>query len=99
VSDTAINRGGGAAGTSLTQYYFGTFTSKTSNSRLLIGNRAVIALSAGGNSSGTVTVTVPADMPLGTYYLLACSDDSNLVTETNENNNCAAAARRVQVSP
>jgi len=98
VSDTVINQGGGNSGASVTQYYFGTFTTKTSNSRLLTGNRAVLALSAGAQSSGSATVTVPPDMTPGTYYLLACSDDTNLVTETNETNNCSAARTRIQVS-
>jgi len=98
VNDTAINQGGGGAGASVTQYYFGPLTTKTNSARLLIGNRAVVGLAVGASSSGSTTVAVPADMASGTYYLLACSDDTNLVSETNENNNCAAARARVQVA-
>jgi subtilisin family serine protease len=98
VSDTAVNQGGGAAAATFTQYYLSTFTTKTSTSRLLTGARAVPMMAAGGNSSGSVSVTLPADVATGAYYLLACADDTNLVIETNESNNCAAATR-MQVGP
>ncbi len=99
VSDTVSNRGGGDAGASVTQYYLGPFTNKSSSARLLSGNRTVAALAAGSSSAGTVSVTVPLDMPVGSYYLLACTDDTNLVAETNESNNCAAFATKIQVGP
>jgi len=35
---------------------------------------------------------------VGTFYLLACADDTNLVPETNETNNCSASAVRIQVA-
>jgi len=99
VSDTTINQGGSNAAASVTQYYLATYTTKSSNSRLLSGNRSVPALRAGATSSGMVTVTVPSDMAVGSYYLLACADDTNLVSETNETNNCAASATKLQVGP
>jgi subtilase family serine protease len=37
-------------------------------------------------------------MPAGTYFLLACADDTLVVPETNENNNCMASAAQVAVS-
>jgi len=99
VGDTAVNQGGGSAATSITQYYFSPLISKTANgARLLGGNRSVPALASGTSSAGTASVTVPPDMATGTFYLLACANDTNLVPETNESNNCAAAASRVQVS-
>ena len=99
VSDTATNQGGGNAATSLTQYYLSPLISKTANgSRLLTGNRAVPALASGTSSTGTAKITVPSDMATETFYLLACADDTNLVPENNENNNCAAAPTRVRVS-
>jgi hypothetical protein len=41
-------------------------------------------------SSGTAT---------GTYYLLACADDTLVVAETNEGNNCKASTGQVTVGP
>jgi subtilisin family serine protease/lysozyme family protein len=99
VSDTTTNQGGGDAGASITQYYLGPFSNKSSNARLLMGNRSVPGLSAGVISQGTVVVTVPANMATGSYYLLACADDTGLVPETNENNNCAVSFTKVQVGP
>src|SRR5437899_3946103 len=34
----------------------------------------------------------------GTYFLLACADDTLVVPETNESNNCKASATQVTVS-
>jgi subtilase family serine protease len=99
ISDTAINQGGGSAAASFTQYYLSTFTTKIAGSRLLTGIRSLAGFNAGSASAGTVTAMVPSDMATGTYYLLACADDTNVIAETNESNNCAAAAVRVQVGP
>jgi hypothetical protein len=99
VWDTTSNQGGGSAAASITQYYFSPLISKyASGARLLTGSRAVPSLSAGATSNGGTSVTVPSSVAAGTYYLLACADDTNLVTETNENNNCAAASTRIQVT-
>ena len=56
------------------------------------------ALPAGIESTGTAGVTVPATMPVGTYRLLACADDTKIVQEIVEDNNCAAAATTVSVA-
>ena len=40
---------------------------------------------------------VPTSTVLGTYYLLACADDTELVAETDEAGNCRASASTVQV--
>jgi hypothetical protein len=98
VTDTVTNPGGEDGGTSFTQYYLGPFTTKNS-ARLLSGNRAVPALPAGSSSQASVTVTIPSTMPVGNYYLLACADDTGLVPETSESNNCAASSSKIQVGP
>jgi subtilase family serine protease len=46
-----------------------------------------------------VSVTVPRKTAAGTYRLLACADAMNKVPESNEGNNCLAAAATVQVTP
>jgi subtilase family serine protease len=43
-------------------------------------------------------VTIPGNTPLGTYYLLACADDTLLVTESDETNNCIASTSTIQVT-
>ena len=57
------------------------------------------ALSAGANSAGSVTVSIPAAMPPGSYYLLACADDAKKVAESDEKDNCKAAAAQIIVTP
>jgi subtilase family serine protease len=57
----------------------------------------VLGLAPGASSSASITVTVPSSTPLGTYDLLACADDQKVVAETNEANNCRAAAMQVSV--
>ena len=96
VTDTVQNIGNAAAAASTTRYYLSTTVSK-SGARLLSGSRAVPSLAPGATSSGTVNVTVLATAA-GTYFLLACSDDTSLVPEITENNNCKASANQVTVS-
>ncbi|HEV2732232.1 MAG TPA: CARDB domain-containing protein, partial [Terriglobales bacterium] len=97
VTDTVQNIGSAAAAASTTRYYLSTTTSK-SGARLLTGSRAVPSLAPGATSSGTVTVTVSAGTAGGTYFLLACADDTLVVPETNESNNCKASTNQTTVS-
>src|SRR5204863_678388 len=80
-----------------TRYHLSTTTSK-SGARLLTGSRAVPSLASSATSSGTVTVTVSAGTAGGTYFLLACADDTLVVPETNESNNCKASTTKTTVS-
>src|SRR5438477_395106 len=57
-----------------------------SGARLLNGSRAVPSLAPSATSSGTVTVTVSAGTAGGTYFLLACADDTLVVPDSNESN-------------
>ena len=87
---------GFAAGTSRTQYYLSVDASKNAGDKLL-GGRTVPALAPGGESTATVSVTIPANTLLGSYFLLACADDTGLLLESNETDNCRASATTVQV--
>ncbi|MGE5053018.1 MAG: CARDB domain-containing protein [Acidobacteriota bacterium] len=98
VTDTVQNNGNANAAASTTRYYLSTTGSK-SGARQLNGNRSVPSLAAGATSSGSANVTVSAGTAAGTYYLLACADDTLLVPEINENNNCKASASQVTVGP
>ena len=92
VSDTVQNIGTVTAAASTTRYYLSTTTSKSASSILLTGSRSVPSLAPAATSSGNASVTVPSTLPSGTYFLLACSDNTKLVSETNESNNCKASA-------
>jgi subtilase family serine protease len=97
VTDTVQNTGSVAAAASKTRYYLSTTNSK-GGARLLTGSRAVPSLAPGAVSSGTVTVTVSVATAAGTYFLLACADDTVVVPETTESNNCKASANKTTVS-
>jgi uncharacterized repeat protein (TIGR01451 family) len=99
VTDTVTNQGGIAAGTSTTRYYLSTDTQKNAGDKLLSGTRPVAGLGPGATSTGTVTVTIPNNTGLATYYLLACADDTTNVPESNEANNCLASAAQITVTP
>ena len=98
VTDTTKNVGGDPASASTTRYYLSLDTKKGGGDVRLLGRRSLPALPAGAGSTGTVSVTVPLATPMGTYYLLACADDTKLVTESKEWNNCRASSSRVEVA-
>jgi hypothetical protein len=97
VTDTTQNSGTGSAGSSTTRYYLSTDQTRSTGDRRLSGSRVVPGLAAGGQSTGSVLVQVPNGTNAGLYWLLACSDDTQTVTEGNETNNCRASATRVTV--
>ncbi len=99
VTDTAENRGGAAAGSSLTRFYLSLDGLRDPGDLMLDGSRAVPGLAPGGTSQGTTGVTVPSTMPAGDYFLLACADHERVVPEEDEANNCRASTGRVSVTP
>jgi subtilase family serine protease len=64
---------------------------------VLDGTRSVLPLASGATSTGSTTLTIPANTPAGTYYLLAKADAGSTVTETVETNN--SMSRTIQVGP
>ncbi len=98
VTDTTTNQGNTTSGTSVTRYYFSTTNAWSSTAKLLSGTRAVPALTTGESSTGEVTVTVPSNIAVGQYYLVACADDTGTNTETDEDNNCLASTTMVNLT-
>jgi subtilase family serine protease len=98
VTDTVKNVGTVTAGASTTRYYLSIDPQKDANDVLLAGTRSVSSLTAGQTSSGNVNATIPTTTPQGTYFLLACADDLNAMTEANDLNNCLASTTKVQVT-
>ena len=101
-SDTVTNQGTADAGTSFTKYYL---TSNGVTPLYLLGERSVGAITAGNTDSGSATVTVPGEVPEGSYRLLACADAGSgtggqvsQVDESDETNNCTASAGSVAIS-
>ena len=97
VTDTVQNNGTAAAAASTTRYYL-SITGTKSGARQMNGSRAVPPLAPGASSTGSVNVSVSAGTASGTYSLLVCADDTFVVPESNENNNCTEATNEVTVS-
>jgi subtilase family serine protease len=98
VTDTAQNNGAVSAAASTTRYYL-SLDATLGGDKLLTGTRPVGTLAPGATSPGTVNVTIPTSTAAGSYFLLACADDTKMVTETNETNNCKASAGKVTIGP
>ncbi|HET8959896.1 CARDB domain-containing protein, partial [Nocardioides sp.] len=91
VQDSTRNVGLAPAGTSVTRYRLSLDGRLSAGDVLLAGERSVTALAAGATATGSKTVRVPTSMPVGTYRLLACADDTHLVSEGSESDNCRAS--------
>jgi hypothetical protein len=99
VGDVTRNQGALGAGASVTRYYVSLDTTKGAGDSLLVGSRDVPPLSARSSYMGPpVEVLIPVATKLGTYYLLACANDTGSVKETTKQNNCIASSTTVQVT-
>ena len=96
VTTTVQNQGGAAAGLSMTRHYLSRVAVRDGTARLLMGNLRVKSLGPGASAVGTATVIIPTTVQAGSYFLLACADDSRRVAESDETNNCRASAISVR---
>lgn len=89
ITDTTKNKGPAGVGSSTTSFYLSTDAHLDTGpgGDTLLGSRTVPALSSGGTSTSTTTVTIPNTTTPGKYYIIAVADSVNSVTETYENNN------------
>lgn len=99
VSYTLANQGSGTAPSSTTRFYLSASGQRDAAAILLTGMSAVSSVSAGGSTSKSRSVTIPAGTAAGTYAVLACADDLEVVVEANETNNCRAAGTTMTVTP
>jgi len=97
VGDTVLNQGAAAAASSRTRYYLSLDAARDGADTLLTALRSVVSLAPGAQSTGTVWATIPSATPPGTYHVLACADDTGLVTEQSETNNCRPSGARIVV--
>ncbi|VAW90401.1 hypothetical protein MNBD_GAMMA18-2032 [hydrothermal vent metagenome] len=87
VTQTIHNAGGSPtdSGSWVGIYLSSDATITTADTR--IGSRYIYHMAAGASFSRTISVTIPSELTVGTYYLGAIADDTNLQTESDENNN------------
>ncbi|WP_164891191.1 CARDB domain-containing protein [Botryobacter ruber] len=91
VTTTIQNNGPGSAAASSIGYYISD-RNVWDNTATLLVQRQVTSLAAGGTTSLTTYMSVPAGIVAGTYYILVKADDMGVVTETNETNNVRSVA-------
>jgi len=89
LNDTIKNQGISAVGASYITYYLSNDTEIKAND-IFLGNRYVSGLAAGASVSGSMNVTIPVRLPVGTYYWGAVTDSTLSQAESNENNNATA---------
>jgi subtilisin family serine protease len=98
ITDTTRNDNAAVADT-ITAYYLSLAAVKDASAVRLAKIRTIPDLAAGTFSTGTVTVTVPATMlPGGSYFVIACADDTGVVSEDSESDNCRASASTVLIT-
>jgi subtilase family serine protease len=98
VTDTVQNQSVFSAGASRVQYYLSLDGVKNAGDRLLSGFRTVPGLAAGAVSTGTISVIIPPNTAVASYFLLACADDATQVIESLETNNCKASTGKITVT-
>ena len=98
VKDVVMNRGATSV-QSVTRYYLSKDTVKSKRDILLKGKRIVQPLTINIISEELIPtkVTIPAGTPAHKYYVIACADVGNKVTETDETNNCTASFGIIKV--
>ncbi|HTM30604.1 MAG TPA: CARDB domain-containing protein [Vicinamibacterales bacterium] len=97
LTDTTRNLSGSPAPASSTGFYL-SLNSTIDGSDTYLGSRSVNTLASGGSESGSTTVTIPATIAPGTYYIVARADWAGLLQESNETNN-ARASNTMRVGP
>jgi subtilase family serine protease len=86
LTDTVKNQGTASIGASYMSYYLSPDPTITSDD-VRLGNRFVPGLAAGATSNGNVNFTIPATLPIGTYYWGAIADFTKSQSEADEDNN------------
>lgn len=90
LSDITENIGTTASPPSITRYFIFPNQNVDPEAALPLGERTVPALPPGESSTVRNQVyTLPANIPPGTHYLVACADADKSVAELNETNNCS----------
>jgi glucose/arabinose dehydrogenase len=93
VKDTTRNEGPGGAAATRTGIWLS--TNKTLGGDMLLGSRAVPALTPGQSNKGNTTVTLPSAP--GIYFLIAEADTQHIESETHEGDN--VRARKLTIGP
>jgi hypothetical protein len=90
VTDAVRNAGDGTAAASTTRHYLSADRTKDPGDALLTPGQILGRLLPGQTVTLASVVTVPPTTALGSYFLISCADDLDVVPESDESNNCQA---------
>jgi len=76
---------------SRTAVYLSTDTKRSDDDILLKPTHYIGSLAASASTQKTIAATLPLGTPLGAYYVLACADHKEKLSEITESNNCRAS--------
>jgi len=96
VTVTTRNQGSSAAEMSTTRFYLSANATLDAGDTLLDGSHSVSALDAGASGTGSISLTIPAGLAPGTYFVVAKADADGVVAEATENNNTFARSISVK---
>ncbi|GAA4377124.1 hypothetical protein GCM10023186_11680 [Hymenobacter koreensis] len=85
---TVVNQGTTTANNSTLGYYLSTDVTLSAND-VAIGTTPVFPVTAGNGQVVYGSVTIPAATTPGSYFVLFAADATNIISETNEQNNVA----------
>jgi subtilase family serine protease len=97
IADTVQNAGAGPAVATTIRYYLSSNQVRDAGDLLLTVTRSVPALAPGASSAATRWLKAPTGTLPGPYYVLACADDLDNASESDESNNCIATATTVMI--
>jgi len=90
VTEETQNIGNVATPPSVTRYFISPDQNFSPNTTRPVGEREIPALQPDRSSAvKQQPLTIPSDLPEGTYFLAACADANNAFVELDENNNCS----------
>lgn len=90
------HRGRDVATRAVVRLYLSTNRRRDAYDLRVAGHRSVARLH-GGRTAAASTFHVPAGTPAGSYYVLACVDDTRTVQGHRERSTCAASTRRTTI--
>lgn len=97
MSVTTANQGNGQADPSVTRFYLSANTVLDAGDQALNVDLAVPALVPGASSLASVSIEIPGETSTGRHYVIARTDDEDVLFESSETNN--TRSRSVQVGP
>jgi hypothetical protein len=97
VTDLVRNRGDAAAPRSRTGFYLSR-DRRLGRGDIWVGGKWLEVIAPGSGWGSRTLLRIPGSAAPGTYWLLGCADFRHLVPESNERNNCRAAASSLRVT-